>query len=250
MDEDEVEIQQLKDRLAEAEARRADRLRTASLPIEPRKSVAKPKLNPFLVAVPVAVVVGLIWVSVTSNGSGNADPAKGPTNTPTATQARIAAEIAAAGSPADQVDFSRWIYTDDRDPMTDRMTRVACVTSTNLVQLSSPYDPVPARLCVRSSPRHGLDAYVALMGDGQIICRTYSGCSTKVRFGDRPVQTFSATDAADGSSNIMFIVNAARMVEGLKSADVTRVELTLYQDGVQPIEFPTKDLEWPRPETP
>lgn len=250
MDEDEVEIQQLKDRLAEAEARRADRLRAASPQAETPKGWAPPKMNPLLVAIPAAIVVGLIWISVSSNGSGTVNPAEGPTNVPTATQARIAAEIAAAGVPGEQVDFSRWIYTDDKDPMTDRMTRIACVTSTNLVQLSSPYDPVPARMCVRSSPRHGLDVYVALMGDGQIICRTYSGCTTKVRFGEQPVQTFSATDAADGSSNIMFIVNAARMVEGLKGADVTRVELTLYQDGVQPIEFPTKGLEWPRPALP
>lgn len=246
MDEDEVEIQQLKNRLAEAEAKRAERLLAGRPPGQGRKKNLLTGMNGGLAAAGAVALALALWQAKVFDGTPTVTPGTGQT----ATQARISQEIAAREAPDEQANFSPWSYLDDRDPMTDRMTRTACVTSSNLVQLSSPYEPVPARLCIRSSPRSGLDVYIALAGDGQIICRTYSGCTIKVRFGNRAVQNFSAADAADGSSNIMFIVNAARMVEGLKSADITRVELTLYQDGVQPIEFPTKDLEWPRPALP
>lgn len=131
--------------------------------------------------------------------------------------------------------------------MTDRATRFACTVSTNQVQQNWPYQATPVRLCIRSSPKFGLDVYATLLGDGQIICRSYSQCTTKIRFADRAQQTFSAADAADGSSNVIFVTNAARFVEGVKTANVTRMELTIYQAGTQVIEFPTHGLEWPRP---
>lgn len=140
-----------------------------------------------------------------------------------------------------------WNYNTDLDAMTDRPTHVACSTSTNLVRLQSPYSDVGARLCIRQSPQHGLDAYVALLGDGQIICRSYDNCSIKVRFGDGEQQSFGATDAADGSSNIVFVTNAQRFVSEVKTAPITRVQLTFYQAGVQVVEFNTAGLVWPRP---
>ena len=142
-----------------------------------------------------------------------------------------------------------WSYTTDLDPMTDRPTHIACSTSTNMVDLESPYSDVGARLCIRQSPQHGLDVYVALLGDGQIICRSYNNCSVNVRFGDGEQQSFSATDAADGSSNIIFVTNAQRFVTGVKGEPITRIQLTFYQAGVQVVEFNTAGLEWPRPST-
>ena len=142
-----------------------------------------------------------------------------------------------------------WNYTTDLDPMTDRPTHVACSTSINMVRLESPYSDVGARLCIRQSPQHGLNAYVALLGDGQIICRSYDNCSIKVRFGDGAQQSFSAADAADGSSNVIFLSNAQRFVSGVKTAPITRVQLTFYEAGVQVVEFNTAGLEWPRPAT-
>lgn len=144
---------------------------------------------------------------------------------------------------------SAWSYTTELDPMTDRPTHIACSTSTNVVRLQSPYSDVAARLCIRQSPQHGLDAYVALLGDGQIICRSYNNCTVNIRFGDGEQQSFSAADAADGSSNIIFVSNAQRFVTGVKKAPVTRIQLTFYQAGAQVVEFNTAGLEWPRPST-
>lgn len=142
-----------------------------------------------------------------------------------------------------------WRYTSELDPMTDRPTHLACTTSTNEVRLQWPYSDVGARLCIRQSPQHGLDVFVALLGDGQIICRSYRDCSVKIRFGDGEQQSFSAAKAADGSSNIIFVTNGSRFVAAAKSAPITRVQMTFYNAGDQVIEFATADLEWPRPAT-
>ncbi|WP_292029845.1 hypothetical protein [Brevundimonas sp. UBA2416] len=175
---------------------------------------------------------------------GCSEPAVTPTG-----EVEIIEPMPTAAPAAPVTPASPWTYTTDLDPMTDRPTHVACSTSTNMVRLQSPYSDVAARLCVRQSPQHGLDVYVALLGDGQIICRSYNNCSVNIRFGDGEQQSFSATDAADGSSNIIFVTNAQRFVTGVKGAPVTRIQLTFYQAGVQVVEFNTSGLEWPRPST-
>lgn len=143
-----------------------------------------------------------------------------------------------------------WRYSERRDPMTDRITHTACTTSTNKALLTWPYSPVSADLCIRQSPEYGLDVYVALNGDGQIICQSYRNCIVRIRFGEGSQQSFSAADASDGSSNIVFVTNARRFVEAAKTADTIKVQLTFYQAGDQVLMFDTANLEWPRPSTP
>lgn len=157
-----------------------------------------------------------------------------------------AEELAEAARQAEALR-TPWRYVDDRDPMTDRLTRSACTTSSNRAMLDSPYRPVTARLCLRQSPQYGLDAYIALDGDGQILCRSYDGCTLKVRFDDGVQQSFSGASSADGSSNVVFVSNAQRFVNAVKSAETTRVVLTFYRAGDQVMEFRTEKLEWPRP---
>lgn len=140
-----------------------------------------------------------------------------------------------------------WTYRDDVDPMSDKLTRWACTTSTNRAMLDRPYEPVSADLCLRQSPRYGLDAIVQLNGDGQILCRSYDGCTLKIRFGDGAQQSFSGASAADGSSNVVFISNASRFITAAKSAPTTKIQLTFYRAGDQVLEFNTEKLEWPRP---
>lgn len=158
--------------------------------------------------------------------------------------ARVRAESPPPG-PADPV--TAWTYTSARDPMTDKPTREACVRSTNEANLAWPYHPVTALLCLRDSPQWGRDVYVRLDGDGQILCTSYSRCNIRVRFGDGPPAAFSGTDAADHSSNIVFITNRARFERGLARAGTTIVQLEFYQAGAQALTFPTAGFKWPTP---
>ena len=183
----------------------------------------------------VVLACGLVQAACSQEGS----------NTNEATP-YTAAEKAEMATKAEALKAG-WDYRESKDPMTDGTTYFACVTSKDRVGLQPPYDPVTADLCIRQSPQHGLDVMVGLNGDGQMLCQSYRSCSVKVRFGDGQQQTFSAIGAADNSSNMVFIENARRFVEAVKSAPVTRVQATFYEAGDQVMEFKTADLEWPRP---
>lgn len=214
--------------------------------ITPRSTKPESKGNGVVIAVATVVVVagGLIALS-------NCQPTPDYTAADKELNDHTAALMAGAGSGATTpLTPAGWDYSSSADPMTDRKTETACITSTNQVLQTSPYDNTTAMLCIRHSPRYGLDTYVVLNGEGQILCRSYDGCAFKVRFDQSPQQSFSGGDSADGSSNIVFVRNAQRFVTSAKAADVTRIEIQLYQAGNQILEFPTKGLVWPRPSSP
>jgi len=125
-------------------------------------------------------------------------------------------------------------------------TKTACVWSSDLISLSWPY-PAAQRmqLCIRKSPQFGLDAYASLERDGQILCNVYSNCHIRVRFDDKAAQAWSGADAADGSTNIVFLRRTSSLVAGLKSAKRLRLELDFYQNGRQSVEFDVQGFEWP-----
>lgn len=147
-----------------------------------------------------------------------------------------AAEPVAAPSP--------WSYEEQASAMDNAKTKIACTSSTNQVSLDFPYKNTGASLCIRKSPKSGLDAFVALDGEGQILCRTYEGCSVRVRFDTRPARAFPAVDAADHSTNIVFIKSVPKLITELKKSSKAVVELEFYQNGVQSLEFNTEQFEW------
>jgi hypothetical protein len=250
----EQEITDLRRKLAELESHAGDEVVGAAPetppPAPPVKSSGPKKGIP----IPIWVFggVGLFFLLLLfsqSLGGGGAPKTVNAGSQPTTAELNhdIDRQIAENADLAPPVQMSKWLYQDIKDPMTDRLTRTACVSSSNMVTLNPPYSDVSAQMCVRQSPRHGLDVYILLNGDGQIICRSYDGCSARTRFDANAPQGFGATDAADGSSNIVFISSAQKFVTGLKAADTTRVELMFYEAGNQTLEFNTAGLEWPRP---
>ncbi len=128
--------------------------------------------------------------------------------------------------------------------MHDTETKSACTTSTNNIQLDAPYSPTDARLCIRRSPRFGLDVYVELSGDGQILCEVEE-CTVHVRFDQEKPVAWTATGASDGSSNIIFFRRQGALIDHLKHAKRTIVALEYYQAGVQDLTFNTGGLSWP-----
>jgi len=247
MDENrEEELRRLKARLAELEAEGIEAKPAPDMAAAERRS--RLRNTGVIFASFFGVMILLAAASQCS------DPDVEPPSNPLSAEEEVTSAVEAAeaavanmASTEPPAPVSDWRYRDTRDAMTDRMTRTACTTSTNRALLSWPYKPVTADLCIRQSPAHGLDVYVALNGDGQIICRSYRNCTIRIRFGEGAQQSFSAVDAADGSSNIVFVTNAPRFVSAAQSADTIKVQLTFYEAGDQVLEFDTANLEWPRP---
>ena len=149
-------------------------------------------------------------------------------------------EAATSAAPRTQ-----WRYSSRSDPMNDRPTRTACVWSDNEVLLDFPYRNTRAELCLRDSPQFGRDAYVALEGDGQILCHSFSNCTVRVRFDNGQTRPFPAVGASDNSTNIVFIRARDRLERGLRTAERTAIQIEFYQAGQQALVFPTAGFRWP-----
>jgi hypothetical protein len=231
MDDDrKSEIEALEARLRELKAPPSDNTANPAPP-EAERSSAKPLIITLL-------AIGGITLAVCMASL----PHPAPSTSAPAPGLEAAAPPAPPGPPP-----SPWRYTTLDDAMTDAKTELACTTSTNEVQLNPPYGPVTVDLCLRQARQSGLNVLFRLNGDGQIICDSYYGCPISVRFGSAAQQKFTGQGPEDHSSNIIFLQPESRFLAGVQKADITRISVTFYEAGEQVIEFPTRDLEWPRP---
>ena len=150
---------------------------------------------------------------------------------------------AAATTTAPSAPPSPWVLSETASAMMDKKTKFACTTSLNEAQLQWPYANTHAQLCLRRDPRAGLDAYVLLDGEGQILC-DIPYCTLHVRFDQGAVQNFTADRSSDGSTNVIFFTRPARVLAALKTSKVTVVELTFYKAGNQQLTFWTEGMPW------
>lgn len=201
--------------------------------------------NKFAAAVIVGGIV-LFLVGIIAVGSATKTP---PAALGTAGDTTVLPPTVALPA-APPVPASPWTYTRSTDPMDDSTTQRACVRSTNAAILSPPYQPLHAQLCIRRTSKWGLDVFISMEGDAQVLCNSYSGCRIPTRFDDAAATNYRGSGADDYSSNIAFIADgsASGFVEKLKTAQSIKLALTFYRDGVQVLEFETTDLQWPVPE--
>ncbi|MFZ4605180.1 MAG: hypothetical protein ACOYM5_02880 [Caulobacter sp.] len=222
-----AEIQRLKAQLAALEAR------GAGAP-PPQAGSAKPQTG--LIFVVVVAVILLLWAAIvvpgrTSVATGSGAPAGGAGQTD-------ADRFAAAAAAREE----QWEYAGASDPMGTGRSDWACRLSVADVSLNSPYPDQRVRLCLRKSTRHGDDIYVTLPEGGQFICRVYNGCTVRVRFDDGPATAWTALEASDGSSNILFLRGASRFFTRVRGTKRVLIEAEFYEAGVQTMEWSTADL--------
>lgn len=226
------EIAELRRRLAELESEPRDAPEPVAPPVA-RVAAPPTGVRRLWLILGAAVIVLLVIVGVTGN----------PSTTPAASSNVVAPDKVVPLAPIEPV--SPWVYSDLDDPMATTKGVIACTTSKNEVMLDFPYKPVTADLCIRKMPRGGLNIFVRLNGDGQILCTSYEGCSVLVRHDEMAPHGVHAVGPADNSSNAIFFNGETKLLGRIQSSKITRVELNLYQAGQQTVEFNTADLQWP-----
>lgn len=156
----------------------------------------------------------------------------------------VAADVSSSTSvPSDAITpvlpqpGSQWQYTQDTDPMADGVTYTALVVSSNTVSFDFPYQGAQhGRLMLRDHPRFGKNVILSIER-GQILCRSYDGCTILVRFDDGKAQRFSAAGAADNSTETIFVSNYSRFLAAMKKAKKVRIAVEVYQEGSPVFEF-------------
>ena len=138
---------------------------------------------------------------------------------------------------------SKWDYSESKDEMRGTTTKLASISSENVVDLEFPYGEVHGQLWIRRRPEDGLN--IAFEVDkGQVLCHTFSDGYVSMKFDDGPVQRFRCTGSSDGSSETAFILDESRALAALKRAKRTIVEAEFFQQGRQQFIFETAGLEW------
>ena len=152
-------------------------------------------------------------------------------------------EIKSAPEPVKNITGLQWQYTQAEDKMIGGTSYHATVLSTNTVNFGFPYNGLQnATLHLRSSPKSGKNLLFSLE-KGQILCNSYDGCSILVRFDNEKATTYSATAAADNSTEIIFIDNYSKFVEKMMKAKRVLISTNIYQQGAPVFEFDISDFD-------
>lgn len=157
--------------------------------------------------------------------------------------AAVAVFPAAAQAPAGPPG---WQYERTAATRKTRAHLNASLASTNSLQFEgTDTGSTYGRLVFDESGANGLVAYVVLER-GRIVCREYNDCRVPVQFNDADATDFQGAEPADRSPNSLYLLPAARLLEGAKKSQVLRVSLFIHGQGRRTLEFRTaRPLEWP-----
>tara|TARA_B100001989_G_scaffold236577_1_gene198609 strand:+ start:66 stop:692 length:627 start_codon:yes stop_codon:yes gene_type:complete len=141
---------------------------------------------------------------------------------------------------------SKWTYFDYEDAASGKTAFKASLTSENKINLSFPYGGNQhGTLSIRNHPRFGSDIFFSIL-KGQILSidgYSYDNKYFLVRFDDGKVERWKYLEAADQSSDIIFISNEKIFKERLTNSRTIYLTVNLYQDGQRTFIFDVKGLK-------
>ncbi len=126
--------------------------------------------------------------------------------------------------------------------MTDEKKYFARVTSTNEIEFDFPYHGGSNFDIVARKDGKETDLmltvtkgqFISSMGD-EII---------SMKFDNGKVEKYYYTMAADGSADVIFFSNPAKIIKKLKGAKKVKIEAMFYDAGKKVIEFDVDGLKW------
>jgi hypothetical protein len=137
---------------------------------------------------------------------------------------------------------NKWQYDSSIDKMTSKTSKFATITSNESLDLDFPYDGVNFGYLIIRKMNDRLGILIRV--DKGQISGGYENNYIKVRFDDETPITFSYSEPADNSSDLIFIENKTKFLSKLKKSKKTLIEIPFYQNGNQILEFNTQNLEW------
>ncbi|SHG73635.1 hypothetical protein SAMN05444372_10989 [Flavobacterium micromati] len=137
-------------------------------------------------------------------------------------------------------DISGWKYDTIKNKMTDVKDVFCRVQSNESLSLTAPYEGVNfGQLTVRRMNGQ-VDIIISIM-KGQ-ISGGYENEYFKARFDNGKQTTFSYSEPADNSTETIFVEGKSKFLKMLKTSKKVLIEIPLYQNGNQILEFKTEGL--------
>ncbi|MBP7765097.1 MAG: zinc ribbon domain-containing protein [Syntrophaceae bacterium] len=170
-------------------------------------------------------------------------PKSKSSNTSNPTTQASTASVPPVTAPTPTASVSQWQYHQWADEMGKGTFSVAWVKSLNTVNFGFPYSGTQhGDLTLRVHPRHGKDV-IFKIEKGQILCHSYDNCTVLVRFDDEKAERFTASGAADHSTETIFIQNYSRFMEKMLKAKKVRISVNIYQEGSPVFEFDVSNFD-------
>lgn len=137
--------------------------------------------------------------------------------------------------PADIVPEPRkieWDFTISTDEMTDTKNIWATIRSDDYIMQDFPYEGrTYASITVRYMKKYGYDVLIEIT-QGQINGSSYHGTDyITARFDEGSPKKYYFNNAADGSSDVVFLRSAQDFIKRCKQAKDIKIDVPIYQAG-------------------
>ena len=143
-------------------------------------------------------------------------------------------------------DLITWHYESSTDEMTDTKNVWASLKCDNYIEQEFPYEgDTYATIIIRYMKRYGTDVILKI-DMGQIVGLDINTSNyVTARFDDAEPKKYYFDDAADMSTEQVFLRNAKDFINRCKSAKVIKIDIPMFQAGKPVFTFHVdKPLEW------
>lgn len=188
----------------------------------------EPLISPLMIiaAVFIGLVIFLMFILKISSGG---------TQTQQAEEEYVAAdsiEEVIEVEPVSTPTTKTWDFTIKKDEMTDTKNIWATIQSDDYIVQDFPYNGrTYASITIRYMKKYGYDVLVYI-SKGQINGREYYGTDyVTARFDDGSPKKYRFDEAADGSSDHVFLRNSSDFISRCKKAKDIKIDIPVYQSG-------------------
>ena len=132
--------------------------------------------------------------------------------------------------------------------MTDTKNIWASITSDNYIYQDFPYEGMTrAKIIVRYMKKYGYDVLIEI-SQGQIYGKEYNGQNyITARFDEASPKRYYFNEAADGSSEVVFLNNRSDFMKRCKQAKDIKIDIPIWQEGRPVFTFHVDEpLVWPQ----
>lgn len=157
------------------------------------------------------------------------------------------AEIVAPIEIEAETSKKTWDIRTERDEMTDSKNIWATVLSDNYIRQDFPYEGLTyAKITVRYMKKYGYDVLINIT-NGQIHGSKYSNENYIIaRFDEGSPKKYWFDEAADLSSDVVFVRSKTEFIKKCKEAKKIKIEIPIYKGGRPVFSFEVDEsLVWP-----
>jgi len=138
---------------------------------------------------------------------------------------------------------NNWIYSQNEDKMTSRITYTASIDAKDELDFPFPYNGGSvARILVRH--KRGENDVLLMVSKGQFNSNIVDGATVKVRFDHEKAKTYSCASPSDGSTEAIFINSSNKFIQKLKKVKRVLIEAEFYNNGLKQMEFNVHGFKW------